>query len=79
MWQWEPWKRGIGYQSLAVLAETELWSLLTSCLVLSNILPGFFLLKPHQQSQPQPPPGVCAALQAARLSSGRELKGLGRH
>lgn len=78
MWQWEPWKRGIGYQGLDVLAEIGLWSWLTSCLILSNILSAFFLLKQQQQPWPQPPHGVSAAQQAAWLSSGRELKQLGR-
>lgn len=46
------------------MAEIGLWSWLTSCLVLSDILSGFFLLKHDQQSWPQPPHRVSAAQQA---------------
>lgn len=77
MWQWKPWKRGLAYQGLDVLAKTGLWSWLTSCLLLSSILSGFFLVKHHQQPWPQLPHGVSAAQQAVWLSSRRELQELG--
>lgn len=79
MWQWEePWKRGTGYQGLDVLAEIGQWSWSTSCLVLSNILSGFFLLKHHQQPWPVSTQGFCCSAGCVAERRGRELKEMGR-